>query len=1446
MSSLKQHFTSMVQELIPLGAPRRDSVAATPHPVSCSPRIEPSEKTPKLLKPLPNCIQPTKNRELEQRNKTTSAALKASNKRPERDRILSSKVMRKLQPNNGNIYSRQKNGSVNHTVKKDILQRSSSYNKDKELSYALSKELNENLRRGGGSFQPDAMKVQRHSLPYTSHSRHNPESSSSCLFQQRPKASVKTGERITHHPDQKKERLENRDHKTSYCSNMSIKKKSSNPHHKNNPEDRMSLSGKRKKEGSTENEKEMKRPCVDFQPSTSSAKCAFMKGSNEFVITIKEKSHKMLPAAPNSNNKPRLLPYLPSQLFKPCKDSSTASDKPNSFKLTKSPTVAEKKDVMVTHANKNPKAPPSQPHSRKVSPKSSTTFDSIETQLFAPDCCLPSPKTHNKKTNAERETWTQTSLSSNHKESVKIVSSPHHLDLRSPCIAKQAGSCKMETDVRIQLKVEQSRSPKAVMSVPAVSVNVEGSREQKCCPKWKDPLDIELGDDSGDELREHCNISMSSSSSGLEDEPLPSLEKLMSRRDHVPVTPEKDAFSEPNTPVSKAASEAVKTKAVSYRNTLEQMLQEKEQYQRSKELERQLLESCEDDLLNIDEIENSESKEEDISLEQRKFLQRFSVASCAIRDIHPGEEIFLPARFGRLFNHRTLDLRKITMTPHNKSQQIIFKARTEHVLSLISAGLLRKAYFSFPCQPEVTRWLFQMMSVYPNPIISSHIMQSLQTIALSAAQHIVEHQSQSFKVWVPSVRDITLVFLNMGASFISLFPLEALQPPFTEGDLLESFQLEETSQDRVISDMKDNGTLLTHNLESVLNYLSLCTTLCPRAYTDEELVLLLTMVCRIGLETHFQLLPTGHFSILLQNLLKNITRWDEQISKACQTLTDLSEDHHNLRRLVYLLPDSSRGKQLKRHLSVSIISKLLNHTCTYKPSGTEFKLSELKPYLPQMRPSSLLKVLRSAKSAEDCDTNLDQQAYYLCYSLLTLTNEASNFEFLPSAQRDDLQSLSSQLEKHIKCDIRESEKMLYRSKVKDFVARIYTKWQVLLTRSRPQEGKLYDYWKPPPEDEVSSCPQDKSCIKSQDNSESAEETLTEEWSVADSDEDAESKEEDCEEPQLLESEVKIERNDEDCVEDTRDVEEEKDEPKQQMMELEDDRKFELISDEELSETHEDSDCEEPQPLESEVKIEQGDEDCVEDISDVENKKDEPKQQMMELVDDRKFEPISDEELSETHEDSECEEPQPLVSEEKTKQSDEDCVEDISDVEEEKDEPKQQMMELEDDRKFEPISDEELSETHEDSEYEEPQSLESEEKMRRDDEDCVEDIGDVDEETFKPKQQMMEIDDDRKFEPISDEELSETHEDSECEEPQSLESEEKIEQGDEDCVEDISDVEEEKDEPKQPMMELKDDRKFEPISDEELSETHEDSEYEDDEDDLMNREEELLKDEEPHE
>lgn len=1141
----------MVQELIPLGIPRRQSSDGTSHPVSARPRLEPPEKTPKVSRTQPRPVLPAKNPELGRReskvfNKSAADLGRLSN---------CSVVMRKLQANNGNIYP-SKDVSLSPMI--------SSYQRDRDISLALSKELNENLKVNRHISPSVDVKFQRHSLPQPSHFNPN----RSCLVQERPKSSVSTA-RIHHHPDQRKDRLEHRDHKTSIYSNMSSRKESSPPRGKSSPEGRESLSSKRKRESSTGSEKEHKRPCVgawltpSLTPGISSppkfVKQAFLNSVNKPVITINDKLTPKPLSQTSDPNKPRPLSSISRQLFKKetGSKSNTESYKTHLFQPTKLPTASEPKDAMVAHANKNPKTPPSQPHLRKISPKSSTMVDSIE-DLFTPDPCQPAPKTHSKNTNGEREgNASPTSSSTSHKERVKISSSPHRPDLRTPSFAGHAGSCKMESDERTQLKVEQSRSPKANMPVPAASVKAEGSSEKKRSPQWKDPLDIELGDDSDDDLRERCAINLSSSSSD-EEEQLPSLREIMDWRACEPVTPERDAFSEPNTPVPKAAPVAVKakTKAVSYRNTLEQMLQEKEQYQRSKELERQLLESCQEDLMNLNEDENSDAKEEDISYEQREFLQKFSVASCAIRDIHPGEEIFMPAKFSRLFSHLTLDLRKINVIPQNRPQQIFLQARTEQVLSLISAGLLRTAYISFPCQPEVTCWLFQMMSVHPNPITSSRILESLRSIALSAAERIVEKsnaqkQSQMFKVWVPTLQDITLVFLNMGAAYISLFPLEALQPPFTEGDLLEGFQPETQISD------KANDTLPVHNFENVLKYLSLCTALCPRAYTDEELLLLVTVVCRIGLETHFQLLPIVHFSLLLQNLLKNITHWENQLSKACKTLSDLSGDHHNLRRLVYLLPDGRRGKQLKQHLSVSIISKLLNHTCTYKPSNTEFKLSALKPFLPQMRPSSLVKALRSSKSTEDCNATLDQQAYYLCYSLLTLINEASNFEFLPSNQRNELRSLSSQLEKHIKCDIRESEKTLYRSKVKDFVARIYTRWQVLLVRTRPQEGKLYDYWKPPPEDEMPDSPQSKTCLKAQDTSESAKETQNVDVSAADPEGDAESKDEE-------EQRDEETQGHEESMENHREVEEKCNEGKQQPMEQNDeDEKLEEMPDEKL-------------------------------------------------------------------------------------------------------------------------------------------------------------------------------------------------------------------------------------------------------------------------------------------
>ncbi|KAB5581829.1 hypothetical protein PHYPO_G00180110 [Pangasianodon hypophthalmus] len=1048
-SNLRQHITSLVKDIIPLGGPPRHRAddRGRAHPVPQCSFQETNKKhahTLKPLNPILRCTRPHKTSGLERRNRSAIAFPSDSKKvfAGVQESLSNCNVpMRKVQFNNNNNNNNNNkhlnnDGSCQAAGKKDApLQRQGSYNKQKEFALAFCKQLNENLKVGRPVVQIGNTQHKMHPLPISSSVPESHKASAPPNPQRRQSLDSSVNQ-------QSQQSVEKMDKPIGDHSSPSLSQGEHMHHQATTPASGRSLSLKRRRESSAERQGEGKRLCQEevlLTPSSTSGssshfssppkfiKRAFLKTFNEPVLTLNEKRS---PALNNrTGDRIKASNNVAKQLFQ---EPRTESHQKEEMRRS-----TENKCLISNTATVDPcpslSSKPNQKQGEGGSPVSSHTSSLPGiTDSFEISCPLQQPK----------------------------VTSPSSQDVM--------GSHDSKTITRARKDVEE-----------------------KSDLVWNDPLDLDLGEDVG---LDSCALSLSSSHSSKEDHLL-SFQEILERSTRVPASPEKATFSEPSTPGLKVAPEDLKNKTTSYKNTLEQMLKEKEQNRKSKELEMQLLQACKEDLLKLDE--EDENAEEGLSHEQREFLQRFSVTSCVIRDIHPGEEVFTLTNSGRLFNHQSLDLRKMGVTPNNRAQQTLLQVHSEQLLLLLSAGLFRRAYSSSPCQPQVTRWLFQMMSVHPNPIICAQILQAMTTIALSAAQQIVEKSNKKFEVWVPSIQDVALVFLNMGVSFISLFPLEDLQPPFTEGDLLESLEIQ---PDGTRSE-KEGGTFPEHNFENIIKYLALCAALCPRVYSDEELLLMLTVVCRVSLETRLQLLPTGDLSCLLQHLLNNMTHWEIQLSQVCQAITNLSEDHHNLRRLVQLLPHSGRGKQLRRHVSVSIISKLLNHRCTYTPSCTEFQLSDLRCYLPRMRPSLLLKGLMAAKTTEpqetdDCATTPDQQAYYLCYSLLALTNEASNFEFLPSKQRNELLLLSAELEKHVKCDIRESEKMLYRSKVKDFVARIYTKWQVLLQRSRPQEGKLYDYWKPLPEDEMPT--KKESQFTEQGDT---EESLSEESDIVQSDEE---------------------------------------------------------------------------------------------------------------------------------------------------------------------------------------------------------------------------------------------------------------------------------------------------------------------------------------------------------
>ncbi|KAF5900932.1 SMC5-SMC6 complex localization factor protein 2-like isoform X1, partial [Clarias magur] len=1040
------------KDFIPLGGPTRHRVDdrrrdhSVPH---CSPQEtnKNHEHTLKPLNPLVQCTPPPHKTSVQGRRDRSATVFSAGSKkiiaRSQEGPTNGSVLMRKVQFNNNSHLDNDR--SCQSTSKKDApIQRKKSYVQQKEFALAFCKQLTENLKTGNS----------QHKMP----SVHPPLISSSKSESHKALAPPNSQRRPSFQSSvsQQSQQSDEKMHKPSdwdQCSSL-LSQGEHAQHEANTPAGVRSLSLKRRRTSSAETNGDGKRLCLEDDVFVSSPTCvsssnfssppkfvkrAFLKTTNSSVVTLNEKES---PTINNhAGNRIKSTNNVSKQLFH---EPRAESHKLQTAILS---TVID--------------GPVHQKEEVKRSTENKCLMDNSST---ADPCPSRSSKLNQKHGSP---VFSHTSSVSGHMDKSETCN-PLQQKVASPSSRNIMGSHNSKTITRERKDVADKQDL-----------------------VWKDPIDLELGEEM--EV-ESSVLSLSSSHSSSEDHLL-SLKEILEGSTRVPATPEKTTISEPSTPGFKIALEDLKSKPTIYKNTLEQMLKEKEQNQKAKELEMQLLQACKEDLLKLDE--EDENAEEGLSHEQKEFLQRFSVTSCVIRDVHPGEEVFTLTNSGRLFNHQSLDLRKTGVNPKNREQERLLQAHSEQLVLQLSTGLFRRAYLSSPCQPQVTRWLFQMMSVHPNPITCDQILQDMMSIALSAATQIVEKNSTKFKVWVPSIQDVALVFINMGVSFVSLFPLEDLQPPFTEGDLLESLEIKPDGT----RPEKESDPFPQHNFVNIIKYLTICAALCPMVYSDEELLLLLTLVCRVSLETHLQLLPTGDLCCLLQHVLNNMTHWELQLPKVCQAITNLSEDHHNLRRLVQLLPHSGRGKQLKRHVSVSVISKLLNHRCTYTPSCTEFQLSHLRRYLPRMRPSMLLKGLMAAKITEpqesdDVATTPDQQAYYLCYSLLALTNEASNFEFLPSTQRNELLLLSAELEKHVKCDIRESEKMLYRSKVKDFVARIYTKWQVLLQRSRPREGKLYDYWKPLPGDEVSS--KDESQFIEQED---AEESLTEESDIVQSEEE---------------------------------------------------------------------------------------------------------------------------------------------------------------------------------------------------------------------------------------------------------------------------------------------------------------------------------------------------------
>ncbi|XP_040461575.1 SMC5-SMC6 complex localization factor protein 2 isoform X4 [Falco naumanni] len=504
---------------------------------------------------------------------------------------------------------------------------------------------------------------------------------------------------------------------------------------------------------------------------------------------------------------------------------------------------------------------------------------------------------------------------------------------------------------------------------------------------------------------------------------------------------------------------------VSYVNSLEHLLKEKEESKRVDELERWLQEDMQGkESDSLDGEHEDASGDEDLSEEHRAIIKRFSVVAHAIPDYPPGEDIFDLSTSGKIFNQHNLDLRNFHFIPQNPIERLLLNSGVTQQLSLAISGFLSSAYSCILCPIPILKWLFQMMSVHPDYCVSTQILDRLMEITLKNAS-ISDEQS---KPWIPSLADVSTVFVNMGVAFRSLFPLQHLQPNFNERDILSQMQ-ETVGKQQPRGDLTSAGpafsSLPENNLINVIKFLGFCTTVIQGGYTDQEILLLLLLLFKISLEKQLKRIPLIDFQCLFIKLLISIKDWDTKMPELCLAVSELSSHHHNLLWLVQLVPSwIVCGREVRRRLSLVIISKLLHKKHIEIPDDSDKQMSLLHQFLVYMKPSNLLKKMREGleqqnASEDHLHTELEQEAYYLIYILLHLVSEASFFDVVNSNQRH-LLKLCGALDKHIKCDIREDARLFYRTKVKDLVARIYGKWQDMIQTTWPTQGKLHDFWEP--------------------------------------------------------------------------------------------------------------------------------------------------------------------------------------------------------------------------------------------------------------------------------------------------------------------------------------------------------------------------------------------------
>ncbi|XP_053407146.1 uncharacterized protein LOC123546870 [Mercenaria mercenaria] len=435
--------------------------------------------------------------------------------------------------------------------------------------------------------------------------------------------------------------------------------------------------------------------------------------------------------------------------------------------------------------------------------------------------------------------------------------------------------------------------------------------------------------------------------------------------------------------------------------------------------------------VNILNREDAAAADSQITEEQKEMLKQFEVEESRICEDRPGVLVFDPQHYQCLFTSMlrptdcgfTVGSNGLLLEKHLES---LTPAQCKRV---ITSGIISQCFTKISCQAPLMRWLFFIISVHDD----YQVQQGCKKILLEILhfQHIYGPQK-----WAPRLVDVLSVLVNFGAALESLIPCGSSTLEIISGKLTHE-------PDHIHQPVPQNAGMNTENLILMLQILAQCLHGPSGRYSPNDLSLLCVALCEASLDTSLKnFCAKGAFQNCITMVIRQYLEadWLKERLKLTRMLVSVTDHHHNSAHIAELFPPGVRGMYLQRRFCYLVLSEiLLDKTNVSDDVLMSIQIKDLEKFIPKIKEL------------------LENDSYKLS-SVVTLIDLCVGVHVtLNSEQREQLKDLLEQVRR---VRVRDNVSMLDRTRVKDMIVRMTSKWALDIQTMKGKQTKIFEYASP--------------------------------------------------------------------------------------------------------------------------------------------------------------------------------------------------------------------------------------------------------------------------------------------------------------------------------------------------------------------------------------------------